>query len=211
MTFCDNFDSRMKISWNFKKISSGHRKLFKKTSEENQRCARSSLTTYFGSITFWLLFADLRSFLYSMLAINEKWDLLNFFLQKEKNHPTSRRATAHYFRNFCKIWVSGIISMLRRVRSTSRRTPCVHTSGTANENKMLKNCLFFDLLAYRAYSQNIAKIANFSKKKFSRKSSKNSGSDVVFRLSLLLLVIFLSSFNICPKFEKWCSKPRRCL
>ena len=33
-------------------------------------------------------------------------------------------------RNFFKIWVSRIISMFRRVKSTCRRTPKVHTKGT---------------------------------------------------------------------------------
>ena len=42
-----------------------------------------------------------------MLAINEKWNLLNFFLFKEKNHSTSMLAIARYTRNFSRFGYGG--------------------------------------------------------------------------------------------------------
>ena len=54
----------------------------------------------------------------------------HFFLFKEKNVRTLRLATAPYIANIFKIWVLGIISMLRRVRSTRVDIPYVHTDGT---------------------------------------------------------------------------------
>ena len=106
----------------------------------------------------------------------------HFFLFKEKNDSTSERATAPYFWNFCKIWVSRNTSMLRRVRSTCRRTPYVHTEGTENENIRHKNHNFSSVLAMLFNSQNTVKIAIFSKILFLRKSSKNFLSNAVFRL-----------------------------
>ena len=87
----------------------------------------------------------------------------HFFLLKQKNDSTSERATAPYFWNFCKIWVSEIISYLRRVRSTCRRTSYVHTEGTENENIRHKNHNFSCFLAISHHSQKPAKNAIFSK------------------------------------------------
>ena len=106
----------------------------------------------------------------------------HFVLLKEKNDSTSERARAAYFWNFCKIWVSRIISMLRRVGSTYRRTSYVHTAGTENENIKHKNHNFSCVLAMLFNSQKAAKIAIFSKILFSRKSSKNFLSNAVSRL-----------------------------
>ena len=182
MTFWKVFDGRMKILWNFKKFSSGDRKIFKKSSEVNQRCAYNPLTSYFGFITFWWVFADISSFMWVMQSKRNFFSLCNFFSSKRKNHPTSERATAPYFWNFCKIWVSGIISMLRRVRSTCRCTSCVHTEGTEIANIRHKNHDFSCILAMFDNSQNTVKMAIFSKFFFSRKNSKNFLSNDGLRL-----------------------------
>ncbi len=50
-----------------------------------------------------------------------------------KNASTSQRATALYFWNFCKIWVSRNVFMFRKVRSKCRRTLYVHITGTKIE------------------------------------------------------------------------------
>ena len=116
-----------------------------------------------------------------MLAINEKWNLLIFFLFKEKNHSTSMRATARYTRNFFKIWVWKIISMLRRVRSTCSRTPYVHTEGTEIANIRHKNHNFSCVLSMSQHNQKPKKIAIFPKFFFREKVQKISfrmtGSD----------------------------------
>ena len=130
MTFWKNFDGRMKISWNFMTFRSGHRIFVKKSSEVTRMCPKYPLTSYFGLITIWWLFVAKSWFLWSMLTIKRKMNLLTFFLLKEKNVRTSRRATAPYTANIFKIWVLGIISMLRRVRSTRVDIPYVHTDGT---------------------------------------------------------------------------------
>ena len=109
-----------------------------------------------------------------MLVINEKWNLLIFFLFKEKNHSTSMRATARYTRNFFNIWVWKIISMLRRVRSTCSRTPYVHTEGTEIENIRHKNHIFSCVLAMSQHSQKPSKSAIFSKLFFREKVQKIS-------------------------------------
>ena len=98
---------------------------------------------------------------------------LQFFSSKSKNHPTSERATAPYFWNFCKIWVSMNISMLRRVRTTRRRTPYVHTEGTKIANVRHKNRDFSCILAMSYHSQKPIKIAIFSKIFFAKKYVKN--------------------------------------
>ena len=127
----------MKIFWNFMIFSSGHRNYPKKSPEVNQRRFNISLETYFGLITFWWVFADISSFLWVMQCKRDFFSFCNFFSSKRKNHLTSERATAPYFWNFRMIWVSRNISMLRRVRSTCRRTSyCtqkaqkLQTSGT---------------------------------------------------------------------------------
>ena len=101
---------------------------------------------------------------------------------KEKNDSTSEQATARYTWNFFKIWVSRIISYLRRVRSTCRRTSYVHTEGTENENIRHKNPNFSCVLAISHHSQKPSKSAIFSKFFFSRKSSINFLLNAVFRL-----------------------------
>ena len=146
MTFWDNSDARMKISWNFKIFSSGDRKFFKKSSKVDQRCAKYPLTSYFGFITFWWVFADISSFLWVMQCKRDFFSFCNFFSSKRKNHPTSERATAPYFWNFCKIWVSRNISMFRRVRSIYMRTSYVHTEGTEMSYIRHKNRKFLCLL-----------------------------------------------------------------
>ena len=106
----------------------------------------------------------------------------NFFSSKRKNHPTLEQTTSLYFWNFCKIWVSRNISMLRRVRSTCRRTLYVHTEGTKIENIRYKNHNSSYILAMSHHSQKPSKSAIFSKIFFSRKSSINFLSNAVFRL-----------------------------
>ena len=98
----------------------------------------------------------------------------NFFSSKRKNHPTLEQATALYFWNFCKIWVSGIISWFRRVRSTCRRTSYVHTEGTKIENIRHKNHDFSCILAISHHSQKVVKMAIFSKFFFREKIQKTS-------------------------------------
>ena len=106
----------------------------------------------------------------------------HFFLLKEKNDSTSGQATVRYTWNFFTIWVSRIISYLRRVRSTCRCTSYVHTEGTENENIRHKNLNFSCVLAISHHSQKSSKSAIFSKIFFSRKSSINFLSNTVFRL-----------------------------
>ena len=173
MTFWDNFDARMKISWNFKIFSSGDRKFFKKSSEVNQRRFNISLETYFGLITFWWVFADISSFLWVMQCKRDFFSFCNFFSSKRKNHPTSERATAPYFWNFCKIWVSRNISMLRRVRTICRRTSYVHTEGTKIANVRHKNQDFSCILAMSYHSQKPVEIVIFSNFFFAKKYVKN--------------------------------------
>ena len=183
MTFGDIFDGRMKISWNFMKFSSGHRKFFKKSSEMNQRGAMNPLTSYSGFITFWWVFLAKTNFLWSMLK--KKLSLKNstFFLFKKKNTQSLMRATARYIWNFFKIWVWRIISMLRRIRSTYRRIPYAHSKGTKIANIRHKNGGFWLILAELRHSEKAAKMSNFSKNVFSRKSSKIFLSNALFRFS----------------------------
>jgi len=96
-------------------------------------------------MTIWGVFFAKSYFLYVEL---EKFffQIFNFFLFKEKNHPTSMRATARYIASIFKIWVWNIISMLRRVRSTCGRTPYVHTEGTEIWNIRHKFLKFLCLL-----------------------------------------------------------------
>ena len=96
----------------------------------------------------------------------------NFFSSKRKNHQTSGRVSALYFRNFCKIWVSRNISMIRRLRFTCRRTSCVHTEGTEIENIRHKIHIFSCILAISHNSQKPSKSAIFSKKIFAKKFKK---------------------------------------
>ena len=118
-----------------------------------------------------------------MLAINEKWNLLNFFLFKEKNHSTSMRATARYTQNFFKIWVWKITFMLRRVIpvSTCRRTPYVHTEGTEIANIRHRIHIFSCVLAMSQHSQKAIKIAIFPnfffREKVQKISFRMTGSD----------------------------------
>ena len=65
-----------------------------------------------------------------IFLFEEKMNLLTFFLFKEKNYRTLRLATAPYIANILKIWVLGIISILRRVRSTRVDILYLHTEGT---------------------------------------------------------------------------------
>ena len=99
---------------------------------------------------------------------------LTFFLLKEKNDSTFERARAAYFGNFCKIWVSRNISMLRRVNCTLGRTPYVHTEGTKIANVMHKNHIFRCILAMSQHSQKPVKIVIFSKFFFCEKVRKKS-------------------------------------
>ena len=62
--------------------------------------------------------------------------------------------------------------MLRRVRSTCRRTSFVHTEGTKIENTRHKNHDFNCILAMSHHSQKVVKSAIFSKNFFSRKSTE---------------------------------------
>ena len=130
MTFWKLFDDRMIFSWNFMTFRSGHRIFFKKSSEVSGRCAYNPLTSYFGFITIWWVFADISSKTWIILRKKIFFSCWNFFLLKEKNVQTSGRATAPYIANIFKIWVLGIISMLRRVRSTRVDIQYLHTGGT---------------------------------------------------------------------------------
>ena len=171
MTFWKLFDGRMKISWNFITFRSGHRIFFKKSSEVNRRCAYNPLTSYFGFITIWWVFADISSKTWIILRKKFFFSYWNFFLLKEKNVLTSGRATAPYIANIFKIWVLGIIFMLRRVRSTCVWTPCVHTEGTEIADIRHKNRNFSCILAMSNHSQISSNFIIFSKIFFSRKST----------------------------------------
>jgi len=183
MTFWDNFDGWMIFSWNFMKFSSGHRKIFKKSSEVTQRCAWYPLTTYFGFRSFWWVFTILTNFLW--LALKKKLSLKNltFFLLKEKNHPTSSWTRTPYTWNFFKIWVWRIISMFRRFRSTCSSIPYTHTEGTKITNTRHKNHDFICILAMSHYSQKPSKSVIFSKIFFSRKSTEKILSNEPYRVS----------------------------
>ena len=182
MTFWRLFECRMICSWNFMNFSSGHRFFSKKPSEVDQRRLNNLLILYFGFITIWWVFLAKNNFLWLMLKKKLNSKSSTFFLFKEKNDSTPERATARYTWNFFKIWVSRIISYLRRVRITCRCISYVHTEGTENENIRHKNPNFSCVLAISQHSQKPSKIAIFSKMFFSRKSSKNFLSNAVFRL-----------------------------
>ena len=64
--------------------------------------------------------------------------------------------------------------MLRRVRSTCRRTPYVHTEGTENENIRHKNHNFSCVLAMLFHSQKASKSRFFQKFYFREKVQKIS-------------------------------------
>ena len=137
-----------------------------------------------------------------MLAINEKWNLLNFFLFKEKNHSTSMRATARYTRKFFKIWVWKIIYMLMRVRSTYSRTPYVHIEGTEIENIRHKNHIFSCVLAMSQHSQKPSKSAIFSKIVFFAKKFKKFPFECCVQIALTPHGYFSRNLKRFAKFWK---------
>ena len=183
MTFWKIFDGRMIFSWNFMTFRSGHRILVQKSSEVTRMCPKYPLTSYFGLITIWWLFVAKSWFLWSMLTINEKVNLLTFFLFKEKNHPTLGSTRTAYTWNFFKIWVWRIISMFWRFRSTYRIISYLHTEGTEIWNIRHKNPFFHCKSAMMPLHQFLWKMMIFSKIFFSRKSSKFFLSNALFRFS----------------------------
>ena len=109
------------------------------------------------------------------MQVNKKFfSFCNFFSSKRKNHRTSGRVSALDFHTFCKIWVSRIISYLRRVRSTCGRISYVHTEAIKIENIRHKNHDFSCILAISHNIQKVAKMVIFSKIFFLEKVQKKS-------------------------------------
>ncbi len=122
-----------------------------------------------------------------------------------KNASTSQRATAPYFWNFCKIWVSRNVFMFRKVRSKCRRTLYVHITGTKIElnhqaEKSPFQLYFTDVSSELKNSKNRDFFKNFIFVKKLKRFGSNS-SWLFFSLPLIF----------CKSCIEWCYISKRSL